>query len=90
MENIKKELKKVIEDVMLPESEDYSKELDSLITKENANQDDIDAKEDIDSFINELKNILEIIEEDKLSNQEAINIYEKIITMLNEHEDEEH
>ena len=88
MENIKKELKKVIEDVMLPESEDYSKELASLITKENANQDDIDAKEDIDSFINELKNILEIIEEDKLSNQEAINIYEKIITMLNEHEED--
>ena len=88
MENIKKELKKVIEDVMLPESEDYSKELASLITKENANQDDIDAKEDIDSFINELKNILEIIEEDKLSNQEATNIYEKIITMLNEHEED--
>lgn len=62
MENIKKELKKVIEDVMLPESEDYSKELASLITKENVN------KEDIDAFIDELKNILEIIEEDKLSN----------------------
>ena len=82
MENIKKELKKVIEDVMLPESEDYSKELASLITKENANQDDIDAKEDIDSFINELKNILEIIEEDKLSNQEATNIYEKVCKRL--------
>lgn len=90
MENKKEELKKVIEDVMLPESEDYSKELDSLITKENANQDDIEAKEDIDSFIDELKSILEIIEDDKLSDEEAEGIYEKIVLMLNEHEDEEH
>ena len=90
MENKKEELKKVIEDVMLPESEDYSKELANLITKNEASQDDIDAKEDIDSFIDELKNILKIVEEDKLSDEEAEGIYEKIIKMLNEHEDEEH
>ena len=90
MKNKKEELKKVIEDVMLPESEDYSKELANLITKKNVKQDDIDAKEDIDSFIDELKSILEIIEDDKLSDEEAEGIYEKIVIMLNEHEDEEH
>jgi len=90
MENKKEELKKVIEDVMLPESEDYSKELANLIAKNEASQDDIDAKEDIDSFIDELKSILEIIEDDKLSDEEAEGIYEKIVIMLNEHEDEEH
>jgi len=88
MENKKEELKKVIEELMLPESEDYSKELESLISEKNANQDDIDAKEDIDSFIDELKNILEIVEEDKLSDEEAEGIYEKIIKMLNEHEED--
>ena len=88
MENKKEELKKVIEELMLPESENYSKELESLISKKNANQDDIDAKEDIDSFIDELKNILKIVEEDKLSDEEAEGIYEKIITMLNEHEED--
>jgi uncharacterized protein YejL (UPF0352 family) len=31
-----------------------------------------------------------VVEEDKLSDEEAESIYEKIITMLNEHEDEEH
>ena len=50
MENKKEELKKVIEELMLPESENYSKELESLISKKNANQDDIDAKESISSF----------------------------------------
>ena len=88
MENIKEELKKVIEKVMLPESEDYSKELANLIVRNEASQDDIDAKEDIDSFIDELKNILEIVEEDKLSDEEAEGIYEKIIKMLNEHEED--
>jgi len=88
MENIKEELKKVIEKVMLPESEDYSKELANLIVRNDASQDDIDAKEDIDAFIEELKNILKIVKENKLSNEEAEGIYEKIITMLNEHEEE--
>ena len=88
MENIKEELKKVIEEVMLPESEDYSKELANLIVRNEARQDDIEAKEDIDSFIEELKNILKIVKENKLSNEEAEGIYEKIITMLNEHEED--
>ena len=88
MENIKEELKKVIEEVMLPESEDYSKELANLIVRNEVSQDNIDAKEDIDSFIEELKNILKIVKENKLSNEEAEGIYEKIITMLNEHEEE--
>ncbi|MBU3013900.1 hypothetical protein KO488_03960 [Poseidonibacter lekithochrous] len=88
MENIKEELKKVIEEVMLPESEDYSKELANLIVRNEVSQDNIDAKEDIDSFIEELKNILEIIKENKLSDEEAEGIYEKIITMLNEHEED--
>jgi len=88
MENIKEELKKVIEEVMLPESEDYSKELANLIVRNEVSQDDIEAKEDIDSFIEELKNILEIIKENKLSDEEAEGIYEKIITMLNEHKED--
>ena len=73
---------------MLPESEDYSKELANLIVRNDASQDDIDAKEDIDSFIEELKNILEIVKENKLSDEEAEGIYEKIITMLNEHKED--
>lgn len=90
MENIKEELKNVIVDVMLPESEGYLEDLDTAIKDETASADDLVAKKDIEAFISELKTIIEVVEEDKLSDEEAENIYEKIITMLNEHEDEEH
>ncbi len=90
MENIKEELKNVIIDVMLPESEGYLEDLNTAIKDETASADDLVAKKDIEAFISELKTIIEVVEEDKLSDEEAGNIYEKIITMLNEHEDEEH
>jgi hypothetical protein len=90
MENIKEELKKVITEVMLPETEGYLEDLNKAIKGEMASDDDLAAKEDIEAFINELKTIIEVVDEGKLSDDEAKGIYEKIIFMLNEHEDEEH
>ena len=86
MENIKKDLKEVIVDTMLPESEEYLKELNIAIKNKTANPDEIEAKKDVESFIEELKNILEVIAENKLSNEDSKNVYDKIITMLNEHD----
>ena len=88
MENIKDELEKVIIDVMLPESEGYLKELNQAIENKTANQDDLEAKKDIESFIEELKTILDVIKENKLSDEDAKSVYEKIVTMLDEHENE--
>lgn len=86
MKNIKEELKNVILDVMLPETETYLEELNKAIDNKSASEDEIDAREDIVSFIEELKTILEVISEDKLSDEDAKNVYEKITTMLEEHE----
>ncbi|WP_108063953.1 DNA repair protein Rad50 [Poseidonibacter lekithochrous] len=86
MKNIKEELKSVILDVMLPETETYLEELNKAIDNKSASEDEIDAREDIVSFIEELKTILEVISEDKLSDEDAKNVYEKITTMLEEHE----
>lgn len=86
MKNIKVELKNVILDVMLPETETYLEELNKAIDNKSASEDEIDAREDIVSFIEELKTILEVISEDKLSDEDAKNVYEKITTMLEEHE----
>jgi hypothetical protein len=88
MENIKEELKNVIIDVMLPESEEYRNELTLEIENKTENKDEVEAKEDIEDFINELENILEVIEENKLTDKEAQLVYDKIIAMLNEHEEE--
>ncbi|QKJ21664.1 DNA repair protein Rad50 [Poseidonibacter lekithochrous] len=86
MKNIKEELKNVILDVMLPETETYLEELNKAIDNKSASEDEINAREDIVSFIEELKTILEVISEDKLSDEDAKNVYEKITTMLEEHE----
>jgi hypothetical protein len=89
MENIKEELKNIIIDVMLPESEEYLNELTIEIEHKAENKDEQEVKDDIEDFIEELEDILDVIEENKLTDEEAKSVYDKIITMLNEHEDDE-
>lgn len=85
MKIVKDNLKEVIVSVMLPESKAYRDELDNEIKNKTANEDDIEAKKDIEAFIVELENIITLIKEDKISDQYAKAVYEKIINMLNEH-----
>ena len=86
MENIKEELKKVIVEVMLPETESYLEDINKAISENIASQEDIDAKADIEAFINELKTIVEVVEENKISDEDAKSVFEKITAMLEEHE----
>ena len=52
MSNIKNELKKVIAETMIPETEDYLEELHENITEENK-----ETIRDMESFLVELQNI---------------------------------
>ena len=88
MENVKEELKKVIQEVMLPETEAYLEDINKAIENNSAEAEDIEAKDNIEGFIAELKTIVEVVDEGKLTDEEAKGVYEKIITMLNEHEEE--
>lgn len=87
MKIVKDDLKEVIVSVMLPESKAYAQELNNVVKNKTANEDDIDAKKDIEAFISELEKILTLIKEDKISNEHAKAVYEKIILMLNEHKE---
>ncbi|MDX4067622.1 hypothetical protein Q6A87_07130 [Aliarcobacter skirrowii] len=89
MINIKLELKNVVEQTMIPESKAFLEELNELISSNNACNDDIEAKKDMESFLQELNTILNAIEKDEITDEQAADIYEKIIHMLQEHEDEE-
>ena len=88
MKNIKVELESIIFNVMLPESQAFLDELNEEIEKGNEKEEIIEAKKDVVSFIEELSQILKLIEEKKLSNKDAKDIYIKIRNMLDEHEDE--
>ena len=89
MINIKLELKNVVEQTMIPESKAFLDELNELTSSNNACNDDIEAKKDMESFLQELNTILNAIEKDEITDEQAADIYEKIIIMLQEHEDEE-
>ncbi len=85
MKNIKVELESIIFNVMLPESQVFLDELNEEIEKGNEEEEIIEAKKDIVSFIEELNQVLKLIEEKKLSNKDAKDMYKKIRNMLDEH-----
>ena len=85
MENIQEQLKHVISDVMLPETQNYLDELNKAIANNEAAQEDKDAKADIESFIAELQTILDVINSNELSDEDAKHVYTKIVTMLEDH-----
>ena len=90
MSDIKNELKKVLIETMIPESEDYLNELHEGYENTNITDEDKESIRDMESFLVELQNILQMIEEDKITDQEAQVVHEKITAMLNEHEDGHH
>ena len=79
-------LKDIIEKIMIPESKAYINELDEIIKSNESSQDDLDAKEDMESFLQELEAILKAIDKNEISDDEASEVYEKINHMLEEHE----
>jgi hypothetical protein len=88
VKNIKVELESIIFNVMLPESHAFLDELNEEIEKGNEEEEIIEAKKDIASFIEELNQVLKLIEEKRLSNKDAKDMYKKIRNMIDEHEDE--
>jgi len=90
MTDIKNELKQVIVETMIPETEDYLEELHESYGNKTIEDDDKETIRDMESFLVELQNILLLIEENKITDEEAKDVYEKIIAMLNEHDEESH
>ena len=90
MSEIKNKLKQIITETMIPESEDYLEELHLEYENKDITEEDKETMRDMESFLVELQNILLLIEENKISDEEAQDVYDKITTMLNEHQDEDH
>ncbi|WP_419773732.1 hypothetical protein [Halarcobacter sp.] len=88
MKNIEVELESIIFNVMLPESKAFLDELNEEIQNGNDKEEIVEAKKDVEFFIEELNQVLKLIEEKKLSNKDAKDMYKKIRDMLDEHEDE--
>ena len=85
MEDIKEKLKDLVENVMIPEVEDYLEDLYKLLETNSQTEDDKDAIKEMESFLVELQNVLAVIEENKTEDSEYQRIYDYIMKNLDEH-----
>ncbi len=79
-------LKDIIEKIMIPESKTFLYELDEMINNNTSTDDDLEAKKDMEYFLEELQTILKSIDNNQINDKEAEEIYEKINFMLEMHE----
>ena len=86
MTEIKEKLKDVVENVMIPEVEDYLEDLYKLLESNSQTEDDKEAIDEMESFLVELQNVLAVIEENKTEDSEYQRIYDYIMKNLDEHE----
>ena len=86
MPNIKEKLKDLVENVMIPEVEDYLEDLYKLLETNSQTEDDKEAIDEMESFLVELQNVLAVIEENKTEDSEYQRIYDYIMKNLDEHE----
>mgnify|MGYP003607968083 FL=1 len=86
MTEIKEKLKDVVENVMIPEVEDYLEDLYKLLETNSQTEDDKEAIDEMESFLVELQNVLAVIEENKTEDSEYQRIYDYIMQNLDEHE----
>ena len=88
MITIQMKLKDIIEKIMIPESKTFLNELDEMINNNTSTDDDLEAKKDMEYFLEELQTILKSIDKNEINDKEAEEIYEKINFMLEMHEAE--
>ena len=86
MQEIKERLKDLVENVMIPEVEDYLEDLYKLLETNSQTEDDKEAIDEMESFLVELQNVLAVIEENKTEDSEYQRIYDYIMKNLDEHE----
>ena len=85
MQNIKEDLKDLVENTMIPEVESYLEDLHKLLEAKTQTPDDMLAIEEMESFLVELQNVLAVIKEDKTPDSEYQRIYDYIMQNLDEH-----
>ncbi len=84
MTQIKKDLLAVIENTMIPEVEGYLEDLHTIIEKKEQTDETMEEVRDIESFLVELQNIIYAVNEDKIDDEQATEVYGKIQELIAE------
>ncbi|WP_320033375.1 hypothetical protein [Halarcobacter sp.] len=84
MTQIKKDLLEVVENTMIPEVEAYLEDLHKIIEKKEQTDETMDEIRDMESFLVELQNIVYAVNEDKIDDEQATEVYGKIQELIAE------
>ncbi|XOB63179.1 hypothetical protein ACMC56_05070 [Campylobacterota bacterium DY0563] len=84
MTQIKKDLLEVVENTMIPEVEAYLEDLHKIIEKKEQSDETMDEVRDMESFLVELQNIIYAVNEDKIDDEQATEVYGKIQELIAE------
>lgn len=84
MTQIKKDLLEVVENMMIPEVEAYIDDLHKIIEKKEQTEETMEEVRDMESFLVELQNIIYAVNEDKIDDEQAAEVYEKIQGLIAE------
>lgn len=84
MTQIKKDLLDVVENTMIPEVEAYIDDLHKIIEKKEQTEDIMNEVREMESFLVELQNIIFAVNEDKIDDEQASEVYEKIQELIAE------
>ncbi len=82
MADIRDELKYLIQTDMLPEVESYMEDLHKPLENGKATQEDLSIIKEMESFMVELQNILEAIQRDMISVEQAQEVYDNMIKLI--------
>lgn len=82
MSQIKEDLKAVVEKTVIPEVEEYLEDLNKLIEKDEASDEDMQTIRDLESFLVELQNVVLAINEEKMNDEEASEIYQRVLDLI--------
>ena len=85
MSDIKNDLKDLIENLVIPEVNNYLEDLHKLLEQGTQTDDDLEAIKDLESFLVELENILEVIKKDEMPVEEYERVYNHLVSNLKEH-----
>ncbi|AXX91825.1 hypothetical protein CPU12_05825 [Malaciobacter molluscorum LMG 25693] len=84
MSQIKEDLLEVVQTVMIPEVEAYIDDLHEIIEKGEQTDDNKEEVKEMEDFLVELQNIVQAINENKMDDKQAEEVYEKIEKLLEE------
>ncbi len=86
MSEIKEDLLEIVQDTIIPEVEAYLEELHELIKVNKQTVEDMEEIKEMETFLVELQNIIFAINDNKIDDIQAEEIYENIASLVEEEE----